>query len=507
MSGVPEPDPRRWLALALLGTAFFMVILDGTIVYVALPSIEDALGFSQSGLQWVMSAYLLSFGGLLLLGGRSADLLGRRRMFMVGVGLFGGSSLVCGLAWSDEVLIAARIVQGAAAAIMAPTALSLLTSVFPEGAERNKALGIWGGIGGVGATSGLLIGGPVTAGLGWEWVFFINVPVALGVLSLSRALLPESRERPARRVFDLAGAVTVTAAVVLLVYAVSKAPDAGWTNAQTLGLAACAAGLIASFAFIESRSSAPLVPLRIFRSRTLVGGNLVLLTAGATLDGTLIIVTLYAQEVLGYSTVQFGLMVAVMTVMSVVGAVSGQAVVTRLGPRPVALAGMILIGGASLLLTQVSAEGSFISDIFLGLFVFGAGLGAAFVASQIAGLAGIAERESGLAAGLVDSSFNIGSALGIAILSTVALSRTDDLLSGSESVDPATALTEGFQSAFLVGFGIAAVGALCVVALFGRREKAEVTGEGAVPAAGRAPPCPGRASAVPALQVEGVGRR
>jgi MFS family permease len=341
-------DSRRWLALALLGTAFFMVILDGTIVYVALPSIDDALGFSAGGLQWVMSAYLLTFGGLLLLGGRSADLLGRRRMFMAGVALFAGSSLLCGLAWSDQVLVAARVLQGAAAAIMAPTALSLLMTVFEEGPERNKALGVWGGIGGVGATSGLLIGGPVTGGLGWEWVFFINVPVALGVLALCPALLPESRAPVRRRVYDVAGAVTVTAALVLLVYAVSAAPDVGWAGVQTIGSLAASVALIAAFFRIETRSVAPLVPLRSFRSRALVGGNLVLLTAGAVLDGMLIIVTLYAQELLGYSTVQFGLGVAVMTVMSVVGAVSAQALVTRIGLRPVALSGTILVGAACL---------------------------------------------------------------------------------------------------------------------------------------------------------------
>ncbi|MGH2982783.1 MAG: MFS transporter [Solirubrobacterales bacterium] len=488
------PDRRRWFALALLGIAFFMVILDGTIVYVALPSIEEALGFSTGGLQWVMSAYLLSFGGLLLLGGRSADLLGRRRMFMVGVALFAGSSLLCGLAWSDQILVAARVLQGLAAAIMAPTALSLLTNVFEEGPERNKALGIWGGIGGVGATSGLLIGGPVTAGLGWEWVFFINVPVGLGVLALGPALLPESRDPARPRVFDVAGALTVTAALVLFVYAVSEAPDAGWTDSQTIALVAVSAALVALFARIELRSPAPLVPPRILRSRTLVAGNLVLLTAGAVLDGMLILVTLYAQQVLGYSTVQFGLMVAVMTVMSVVGAFGGQAVVTRLGPRPVALTGMILLGAACLLLTQVSPEGSYVNDIFPGLLLFGAGLGAAFVASQIAGLAGVADEESGLAAGLVDSSFNIGSALGIAVLSTVAVSRTDHVLASAElPVDSALALTEGFQSAFLAGFGIAALGAVLVLLLFRHEDKAEET---VVPPA---TPCPGRASAVPAL--------
>src|SRR5262245_56257818 len=336
-----------------------MVVLDGTIVYVALPSIDAALGFSDSGLQWVMSAYLLAFGGLLLLGGRSADLIGRRRMFMSGVALFVSSSLLCGLAWSDAVLVGARVLQGIAAAIMAPTALSLLMTVFEEGPERNQALGIWGGIGGVGATSGLLIGGPVTEILGWEWIFFINVPIGLVVLALCPVLLPESRDPLPPRAYDLAGATTITAALVLLVFAVSDAPEAGWSAAQTIGSLVAAAALAAAFLLIEARSAAPLVPLRIFRSRTLVGGNLVLLCAGAALDGMLIIVTLYAQEVLGHSTVEFGLGVAVMTVASVVGAVGGQALVTRTGLRPVALIGMILVGTGCLCLTQISVNGSY----------------------------------------------------------------------------------------------------------------------------------------------------
>jgi EmrB/QacA subfamily drug resistance transporter len=500
------PSSRRWLALALLGAAFFMVVLDSTIVYVALPSIDEDLGFSDAGLQWVMSAYLLSFGGLLLLGGRAADLLGRRRMFMVGVSVFVGSSLLCGFAWSDQILVAARVVEGIAAAVMAPTALSLLMTVFDEGPERNKALGIWGGIGGVGATSGLLVGGPVTDGLGWEWVFFINVPVGLGILALSPVLLPESRAPVGRRVYDVAGGLTITAALLLLVYAVSEAPERGWTDARTIGPVLASVVLIALFVQIEGRSTAPLVPLRIFRSRTLVGGNLVLLTAGAAVDGMLIIVTLYAQEVLGYSTVQFGLMVSVMTVMSVAGAVSGQAAVTRVGSRPVALAGMVLLAGSCLLLTRVSVNGSFLDDLFVPLALFGAGLGATFVASQIAGLAGVVEEESGLAAGLVDSSFNIGSALGIAVLSTVALSRTEDALATDQATDPSLAMTEGFQSAFLVAVGIAALGGLLALLLFRRRQEAEdgvIEAPGAVEVA-TAPPCGSRglpASIMPIAEV------
>jgi EmrB/QacA subfamily drug resistance transporter len=500
-SGSTRPDPRRWLALALLGTAFFMVVLDSTIVYVALPSIDEALGFWAGGLQWVISAYLLTFGGLLLLGGRSADLLGRRRMFMIGVGLFAASSLVCGLASSAQVLVAARVVQGVAAAIMAPTALSLLMTVFEEGPQRNRALGIWGGIGGVGATSGLLIGGPVTEGLGWEWVFFINVPVALGVVALCPTLLPESRAPVGRRVYDVAGAVTITLALVLLVFAVSEAPDAGWTSAQTIGSVAAATIFVATFLRIETHSVAPLVPLRIFRSRALVGGNLVLLTAGAAVDGMLIILTLYAQGVLGYSTVQFGLGVAVMTVASVAGAIGGQALVTRLALRPAAVTGMILVGIACLALTQVSVDGSYFGDVFLGLLLFGAGLGATFVASQIAGLSGVAEQEAGLAAGLVDSSFNIGSALGIAVLSSVAVARTESVIAGADQpVDTALAMTEGFQTAFLVALGIAALGALLALVLFGRQGEIE---DASVEAAHRVSPCPPiHGSGVPALAVE-----
>jgi EmrB/QacA subfamily drug resistance transporter len=458
--------PRRWFALALLGAAFFMVILDGTIVYVALPEIRDDLGFSAAGLQWVMSVYLLCFGGLLLLGGRTADLLGRRRVFMVGVGLFVCSSLLCGLAWSPAVLIGARAVQGVSAAVMAPTALSLLMSVFPEGRERNKALGIWGGIGGVGGTAGLLIGGPVTQALGWEWVFFINIPVGLAVLACTPRLLPESVDAGCPRCFDVAGAATVTGALVLLIYGISSAPEVGWTDPRTIAVLSAAACLLVLFGLIEARSFSPLVPLRIFRSRALVGGNLVLLTAGMSVDGMLLLVTLYAQDVLGYSTVQFGLTAGVMTVTSVIGAYTAQAVVTRTGFRRVGATGMGLVAGACLLLTQVSVHGNYWGDIFLALLIFGAGLGAAFVASQIAALAGVVEEESGLAAGLVDSSFNIGGALGIAVLSTVAFSHAGDLVAGAGSEAELRALTEGFQAAFAVAVGIAALGVLLALALF-----------------------------------------
>ncbi|HEU0289096.1 MAG TPA: MFS transporter, partial [Nocardioidaceae bacterium] len=393
-------DSRRWWALALLCLAFFMVILDAQIVILGLPSIEADLGMSADAGQWVMSAYLLSFGGLLLLGGRSADLLGRRRMFMVGTGLFLVSSLACGLAWSGDVLIAARVVQGMSAAIMAPTALSILMTIFEEGPERNKALGIWSAIGGVGATAALLIGGPLTDGPGWEWIFYINVPVALVLLTLGPRLLPESRAEVTERTYDLAGAATVTAALVLLVLAIVEAPDAGWASLQTIGLLLVSAVLVVVFVQIERRSSSPLAPLRIFRSAGLVGGNLTLLALGMVAWGMGLTVSLYAQNVLGYSAVKFGLGTVVMTLGAVVGATFGQTLVTRIGPSAIAIGGFLRTGTGCLLLTQGSADGDYWSDIFLGLLVFGPGLGATFVAASVATLTGVAEGDAGLASGL-----------------------------------------------------------------------------------------------------------
>jgi EmrB/QacA subfamily drug resistance transporter len=299
-------DPRRWKALAVLCAAFFMVVLDGSIVFVALPSIGPELGFSDQGLQWVVSAYALTFGGLLLLGGRAADLLGRRRVFMAGVALFTAASLLCGLAWSPAALLAARAVQGIGAAIMTPAALSIISTTFPEGAERNKALGIWGALAGLGATAGWLIGGPLVDGPGWEWIFLINIPIGVAGLALAPALLSESSAALPRRSYDPAGALTITGALVLLVYALGEAPDVGWVHVQTILLGAGSAVLLAAFALIESRHRAPLMPLRVMRSRTLVGGNLVGLLFGTVASGMPFILTLYAQQVLGYSAVEFG---------------------------------------------------------------------------------------------------------------------------------------------------------------------------------------------------------
>ena len=461
----PAPlDPRRWKALGLLCTAFFMVILDSAIVIVALPSIDADLAFSGGDLQWVLSAYLLAFGGLLLLGGRTADLLGRRRMFIAGTGLFALASLGAGLAGTSEALLAARVVQGVAAAIMTPTALSIVMTTFPEGGERNKALGIWGSTGAIGGTAAWLVGGPITDGLGWEWIFFINVPVAAVVAGLSPVLLRESRAAVGQRRFDLAGAVTITAALVALVYAVVEAPEAGWGDPQTLGLLALAAVLTAVFAGIEQRSAAPLAPLGVFRSRSLVGGNLVLFALGTTGFGVPFILTQYAQQVLGWSPIQFGLASVVMPVTAVIGTVSAQAIATRGGIRRVAVVGMALCGLGSLLLTQVSVGGSYAGDLLFALLILGPGIGAAYVAGSIASLTGVAESEAGLASGLNNASFQIGGAVGVAILSTVALS-------GAHGADSLAALTDGYRSAFAVAIAVAALGMVAASLLLGTRRE------------------------------------
>src|SRR5580693_1751349 len=453
-------DPRRWWVLALLCGAFFMVLLDGTITIVALPSIGADLGFSKQDLAWVLSAYALTFGGLLLLGGRAADLLGRRRVFMAGVLLFTAASLVCGLAWSPAALLAARVVQGAGAAIMTPTALSIISTTFPEDSERNKALGIWGGLGGIGAAAAWLIGGPLVDGPGWRWIFFINIPVGLAALALSPVLLRESRGSLTRRSYDPAGALTITGALVLLVYAVIQAPRAG------------SAVLVAAFALIESRHPAPLVPLRIFRSRTLAGADALTVLLGAVAIGVPFVLTLYAQQVLGYSALKFGVSSVVLAVGVTAGAIAGQGAIVKAGFRPVAATGMALIGGGSLVLTQVSVPGSYFPDIFIGLLLCGLGIGLAFVTATVAALAGISGHESGLASGLSNTALQIGTALGVAIVSTVAVSRSQDYLAAHKGASSLLALTEGYQSAFVACAVLAGIGLAVALLLPGRPPKA-----------------------------------
>ena len=379
---------------------------------------------------------------------------------------------MCGLAWSPAALLAARVVQGAGAAVMTPTALSIISTTFPEGSERNQALGIWGALGGIGATTAWLIGGPLVDGPGWRWIFFINVPVGLAALALSPVLLRESRGALTRRSYDPAGALTITGALVLLVYAVIEAPSAGWGDVRTILPLAGSAVLVAAFALIESRHPAPLVPLRIFRSRTLAAADALTVLLGTVAIGVPFVLTLYAQQVLGYSALKFGVSSVVLAVGVTAGAIAGQGAVLRAGFRPVAATGMALMGGGSLVLTQVSVHGSYFPDIFVGLLLCGLGIGLAFVTATVAALAGVAGHESGLASGLSNTALQIGTALGVAIVSTVAVSRSQDYLAANPGASPLAALTEGYQSAFVACAVLAGVGLALALLLPGRPPKA-----------------------------------
>ncbi len=458
-----QQGSRRWFGLIALCAAFFMVILDVAIVNVALPTIQVDLDFSQKNLQWVVSAYALTFGGLLLLGGRTADLLGRRRVFIVGVGVFVAASLLAGLAWSDTVLILARALQGVGAAVMTPAALSILMTTFKEGSERNKALGIWGAVGASGGTAGVLLGGVLTDTLGWEWIFFLNAPVGLAVMAAIPFLVPESRAELSSKGFDLAGALTVTAGIAVLVYALVEANDAGWLSAQTLGLFAASAALLGSFVVVERRSKAPLMPFSIFKIRAVTGSNVAGLALGGAVFGMIFIVTLYMQQVLDYSPLQAGVAWLAMSLTALASSIGGQALVTKIGTRIPMAAGLGIAAVGMVLLGQISAGGSYVGDLLPGLLIVGVGLGMAFVAMSIGALEGVKDEDSGLASGLINTTQQVGGALGVAVLSTLAISRTEDLLSsGSEQ---ASALTEGFQIALLAGAGFAAAGAIAALVL------------------------------------------
>ena len=465
------PDAKRWWALALLCSAFFMVILDVSIVNVALPSIQRNLHFAQGDLQWVLSAYALTFGGFLLLGGRAADLLGRRRVFMSGVALFTLASLACGLSNSEGMLIAARAVQGLGAAILSPSALSIITTTFEEGSERNKALGIWGAMGGSGAAVGVLMGGVLTKWLGWEWIFFVNVPVGVTVLLITRSLVRESRAGHATRHFDAAGAVLITSALVLLVYALTRANVVGWGSAETLGVLAASVALHAAFVVVELRSKAPLVPLGIFlRLRTLTGANVVAFLIGGLTFAMFFMLSLYMQQVLGLSALQTGAGYLAVALTAIISSGAAQALVTRIGVKPAMVFGVSLMALGNVWFTQVSANGSYAVDLLPGFFAIGVGLGFSFVPMSIAALAGVAPHEAGLASGLFNTSQQIGGALGVAVLSTVSTSRAEHLLARRES--RADALTSGFSLAFWIAVGFAVAG-LAATLLLIRREEIE----------------------------------
>jgi EmrB/QacA subfamily drug resistance transporter len=461
---------RRWRAFALLAVAYFMTIIDLTIVNVSLPTIGRDLHFSETSLQWVVTAYALAFGGFLLLGGRAADLLGRRRILMLGLSVFTAASLACALATGEVFLIGSRAVQGLGAAVMLPAALSIVMNMFAEGAERNKALGIWGALGAAGATVGLITGGLLTRYAGWQYIFYLNVPIGAAALALAPWIVADSRLATTRRRFDALGAITGTAGLVLLVDAVAQAPQYGWGAVRTIGVLAASAALLAAFLVIESRVKEPILPLRIFRLRTLAGANAAGLLLGGSFFGFIFVGTLYMQQVLHYSALKTGIVWLATSLSSIALAGLSQLLVTRGGAKVVMAVGMTLIGGGVIWATQMPVHGRFLGNLAGPLVVVGAGTAFAFIPISIAALAGVKEHQSGLASGLLNTSQQIGGAIGIAIASTVAASHTNTLLHAGHAAP--TALTGGFQAAFLV---LGAIGLIAVPAIFALVRRDELT--------------------------------
>jgi EmrB/QacA subfamily drug resistance transporter len=464
---ISTKSERRWSALALIVTAQFMVILDVAIVNVALPSIKSDLDFSQANLQWVISAYAIMFGGALLLGGRLADLLGRRRLFVAGLGLFAASSLLCGLAWSEGSLIAFRTVQGLGGALLAPAALSLLMTIFTEGRERNLALGIYGAASGSGAAAGVLLGGLLTSYLSWSWIFFINVPVGVAAIALAPVLLRESRADLRHRHFDVPGAASITAGLMLLVYATTRATSDGWGAGSTLALLAGAVALILAFLAIELRSPWPLLPLRIFRLRTLTAANAAMAIVGAVAFSEFFLLTLYLQDVLHYSAVESGAAFSGFALAVVVVSNVAQLIVGRLGVRPTLTAGLLLSAVSVAGLTRLPMHGHYFWDLFPWFVLGGAGMGLSFVPVTIASLTGIERSDAGVASGLINTSRQIGGAIGIAAISAVAATSTSHYVDAHAAVTATSgvALDHGFQTALYVLTGLLVAGALIAVTL------------------------------------------
>ncbi len=455
-------DPKRWLALAVIVAAQFMVVLDVAIVNVALPSIKTDLDFSQESLQWVITAYSIFFGGVLLLGGRLADLLGRRQLFMGGLAIFTIASLLDGLAWSEGSLIAFRSLQGLGAALLSPAALSILMTTFREGRERNLALGIWGAASGSGGAAGVLLGGALTSALSWSWIFFINVPAGALVLAVSPWLLRESRADLAHRHFDFSGAASITAGLMLLVYALTRATEHGWWTLETVGLLTASAALVIAFIVIEFRSKAPLLPMRIFKLRTLSASNLTGLLMGGAIFSQFFLLTLYMQQVLGYSAIETGVAYIALTLVIIGFSAVSQALATRWGVRPVLSSGMALSAVALVLYARLPVDGSYFTDLFPAFLVSGVGLALAFVPMSIGALTGVGQSDAGVASGLINTSQQIGGAIGVAAATTIATTFTNnyvDVHPGSSPLSGA-ALTHGFEIAFYVLAAMAAVGAL-----------------------------------------------
>jgi EmrB/QacA subfamily drug resistance transporter len=471
-------ETNRWLVLVVVCLAQFMVVLDATIVNVALPSIQRGLHFSNANLQWVINSYTLMFGGFLLLGGRAADLFGRRRLFIIGTALFSIASLINGLASSSEMLIVGRGLQGLGGAMVSPAALSIITTTFAEGTDRTKALGVWSAIAAGGAAIGLLLGGVLTSALSWEWCFFVNVPVGAASILLALRLVPESLAEKRPDTVDAAGAVSVTAGLVILVYAIVKAQQFGWTSARTLGLLAVAAALLVAFVVIERRSKAPLVRLGIFRNRSLTGSNVTMLLVIAGMFAMFFFVTLYVQQVLGYGPLKAGVSFLPVTAGIMVGAALAQKGISILGPRLQTVVGIAFAAVGMFVLTGMPWHGSYASDVLPGLLLIALGMGMTFVPITLMATTGVSGNDSGLASGLLNTSQQVGGALGRAILSTVAFNHTGDAIKGlghaPSATERAAALVGGYTTAFTVAAFLMAAGAVLIMVLIRREHVANI---------------------------------
>jgi EmrB/QacA subfamily drug resistance transporter len=468
----------RWTALVVVCFAQFMVVLDATVVNVALPSIQTDLHLTTAQLQWIVNSYTLLFGGFLLLGGRAADLIGRRRLFLIGLALFSVASLANALATSGEMLIIARGAQGLGAALVSPAALSIVTTTFAEGRERTRAMGVWGAIAGVGGSFGLLLGGILTDVLSWPWIFLVNLPIGIATGLAALRYVPESRGPVTHRRFDLAGAVSVTTGLIVLVYAIVKAQDKGWGSLHTIGLTGIAVALLAAFVVIERRSVAPLVRLGLLRIRTLATANGVMFVVVGGLFGMFFFASLYVQRILGYSPLQAGLAFLPVTGGIIVGAGLSQQLIPRLGVKQTVMGGMTVAAiGLGILTATTKVDGSYLG-ILLGLAPMAIGMGCTFVPLTLVATTGIEAEDAGLASGLFNTSQQVGGALGLAILSTLASDRTTSFLTGlghaPSIAEQNAALVEGFQLAFAVSAGLIAAGVVLIAVLLRRRDLARI---------------------------------
>ena len=472
-------EPNRWLVLVLVCIAQFMVVLDATVVNVALPSIQHALHFSYASLQWIVNGYTLVFGGFLLLGGRASDLIGRQRLFIAGIVVFTIASAVNGLASSSGVLIAGRALQGFGGALVSPAALSIVTTTFAEGRERTKALGVWSAIAAGGSAVGLVIGGVLTEELSWRWVFFINLPIGVAAALLSLRFVPNSRAEQRPATYDTAGAVTVTGGLLVLVYAIVKAQSYGWGSGKTIGLFLVAVVLLVAFVLVELRSKAPLIRLGIFRLRSLTGANGAMLVVAAGLFAMFYFASLYLQQILHYGPLRAGFAFVPFAVGIIVGAGLSQALIKHVGVRTVTYIGIALGIAGLLYFARLPTHGHYLTDIFPTIAVVSIGMGLTFVPCTLLATTNVAAEDAGLASGLLNTSQQVGGALGLAILSTLAASRTSRLLNhGLSSVAArASAQTRGYHVAFAVGALMLALGAVLIAATV-RKEDAEAIDSG-----------------------------